>query len=285
MSNAADSIPSGKVNFCIAMSSYRSATSYRQYSILISDTWAIEMRKTGLFIGKLVAATALLWSPISLQAAEYIAAENSFVTTTETITTEWDEEPGFGVEGVGVSNSREGRTSSNAALASFGPFNVINGERAELSGVIETGSAAQFKQMLAAYPRINQIDMIDCPGTNDDAANFKIARMIRKAGIATYIPDGGSVRSGGVELFLAGVRRVAEPGAEFAVHSWQDEDGREADDVPANDPINLEYINYYREIGMNEANARAFYAMTNSVSHNEALYLTANDIARYVAIN
>jgi hypothetical protein len=237
------------------------------------------MRKTGVFIGKIIAAAALACAPIVLHAVEY----TGFETITETTITEWAEEPS--VDDGDVSNSPVGRAVSQRALASFGPFNVVDSERAELAGIIETGSASQFKQMLAAYPAINQIDMIDCPGTIDDAANFKIARMIRKAGIATYIPDGGSVRSGGVELFLAGVKRVAEPSAEFAVHSWQDEDGREADDVAANDPINLEYINYYREIGMNDQKARAFYAMTNSVPHNSALYLTPRDIAAYLTLD
>jgi hypothetical protein len=233
------------------------------------------MRKTGLLIGKIVMAAALLWAPLALRAAEYA----SFETITETTITEWDEAPNSGDSG--VSQSPAGRT----AIASFGPFNVVDDERAELVGIIETGSAAQFKRMLTAYPGISQIDMIDCPGTTDDAANFKIARMIRKAGISTYIPDGGSVRSGGVELFLAGVKRVAEPGAEFAVHSWQDQDGLEADDVPANDPINMEYINYYREIGMDEKKARAFYAMTNSVPHDSALYLSPRDIAAYLPLD
>ncbi len=233
------------------------------------------MRIIGMSVGKIMAAAVLLYSPLAVQAAEYISAETSI--------TEWDEEPGSGNDE--VSPFLTDRSASQLALASFGPFNVINSTRAELAGSIETSTPAQFKQMLSAYPGINQIDMIDCPGTNDDAANFKIARMIRKAGIATYIPDGGSVRSGGVELFLAGVRRVAEPSAEFAVHSWQDEDGREADDVAANDPINLEYINYYREIGMDDQKARAFYAMTNSVPHDSALYLTPRDIAAYLPLD
>ncbi len=180
-----------------------------------------------------------------------------------------------------VSSVRPGRT----AAARFGPFVIVGDERAELDGSIETGTLAQFREMMRLYPGLKQIDMIDCPGTGDDAANFAIARMIRKAGIATFVPNGGSVRSGGVELFLAGARRHAEPGAEFAVHSWRDEDGLEAGDVPADDPHNLEYINFYREMGMEPAKARAFYALTNSAPHDDALYLHARDIAAYVPLD
>lgn len=172
-----------------------------------------------------------------------------------------------------------------AALASFGPFHVVTQNRAELLGSIETGTLAQFKAMLRAYPALNQIDMVDCPGTDDDEANFAIAHMIRKAGIATNVPDGGSVRSGGVELFLAGAKRHAAPTAEFAVHSWRDEDGREPDDFADGDPVNQEYIAYYREIGMSDTKARAFYALTNSVPNDDALYLKRHDIAAYIPLD
>ncbi len=229
------------------------------------------MRTPLELLNKCAAIAALLCAPLTVYAAEY--------TIVETTLEEWADAPAADLIQIAE------RPAGRAALASFGPFNVVGNARAELVGTIETSTPAQFKQMLAAYPAITQIDMIDCPGTNDDAANFTIARMIRKAGIATYIPDGGSVRSGGVELFLAGVKRVAEPNAEFAVHSWQDEDGREADDIAANDPINLEYINYYREIGMDDQKARAFYAMTNSVSHDSALYLPPRDIAAYLPLD
>jgi hypothetical protein len=171
------------------------------------------------------------------------------------------------------------------ALASFGPFHVVGHDRVELAGIIDSGTDAQFRALLKAYPGIKQIDMIDCPGTEDDAANFAIARMVRRAGIATYVPDGGFVGSGGVELFLAGASRSAAPTAEFAVHSWRDSDGLEANDYAADNPLHREYLSFYREMGMEDAKARAFYAMTNSVPHDDALYLTPGDIARYASIN
>jgi hypothetical protein len=174
---------------------------------------------------------------------------------------------------------------SRAPIASFGPFHMVSPTRAELIGSIESETPAQFRTLLRAFPKLSQIDMIDCPGTGDDEANFALARMVRKAGIATYIPDGGSVRSGGVELFLSGAKRSAAPSAEFAVHSWMDEDGLEADDFAADDPVNLEYIAFYREMGLSDANARAFYALTNSAPHDDALYLRTGDIARFVALN
>jgi hypothetical protein len=176
-------------------------------------------------------------------------------------------------------------SSKYFAAAHFGPFIMVAANRAELNGTIETNTPVQFRAMLRSFPALKQIDMIDCPGTDDDEANFIIARLIRKAGITTNVPDGGSVRSGGVELFLAGARRHAAPTAEFAVHSWRDEDGLEAEDYAANNPANQEYINFYREIGMDAAKAKAFYALTNSVSNDEALYLKPRDIAAYIPLD
>src|SRR3546814_10235953 len=65
--------------------------------------------------------------------------------------------------------------------------------------------------------------MIDCPGSLDEEANLALARAIRRAGMETVVPAGGSVRSGAVELWLAGTVRRAAPDAEFGVHSWADE--------------------------------------------------------------
>lgn len=110
-----------------------------------------------------------------------------------------------------------------SAVAQFGPFSVMSSNVAELNGVIDQSTPDQVHRMLVAYPGISLIRMIDCPGTENDDANLEVARMIRRAGISTLVPRGGSVRSGGVELFLAGVRRTAEPGAEFGVHSWEDD--------------------------------------------------------------
>lgn len=176
-------------------------------------------------------------------------------------------------------------TASARSVSKFGPFRVIAPNKVELNGSIESDTPAQFKAMLQAFPSIREIVMVDCPGTGDDEANLVLARMVRKAGISTFVPNGGSVRSGGVELFLAGATRSAAPDAEFAVHSWLDEDGMEPDDFAESDPINLEYVDYYREMGMSADKAKAFYALTNSVPHDDALYLKPRDIAAYIPLD
>lgn len=169
-------------------------------------------------------------------------------------------------------------------IASFGPFTVLDGTRAALVAETDSYSPADFQKMLRAYPGIRVLEMADCPGTVDDYANLRLGRMIRARGMATHVPDHGSVRSGAVELFLAGATRSAAPDAAFVVHSWIDENGREPDDFSANASVNKAYVNYYREMGLTGTNAAAFYALTNSVPNDDVLMLGTADLAKYGAL-
>jgi hypothetical protein len=171
------------------------------------------------------------------------------------------------------------------AKARFGPFAVIDAQTVRMAGDVTAATPRQFAAMLAAFPGLKRLEMIDCPGSLDEEANLILARAIRRAGMETVVPAGGSVRSGAVELWLAGTHRRAAPDAEFGVHSWIDENGYEARDYPASDPVHAEYLGYYREMGMDDAKARAFYALTNSTSFDDVRYLTRADMARFVTLD
>ncbi len=171
-----------------------------------------------------------------------------------------------------------------SGVAAYGPFRVVDQTRAALVDVTDSRSPAAFAEMLRDFPQIALLEMVDCPGTEDDRANLRLGRMIRDRGIATYVPAGGSVRSGGIELFLAGARRFADRRAEFAVHAWMDENGIEAGGYAASDPENRKYIDYYRQMGMSEIEAEAFYAMTNSVPHAQARWLNLSQMALWVRL-
>ena len=221
---------------------------------------------------------------LSLLALSAVPAAAQVVTVTETV-----EITEYVSDDTAVGGSERFVMAAPAELprgiASFGPFRVLDPGRAALVAATDEASPAQFQAMLRAYPGIALIEMIECPGTEDDRANLKLGRMIHARGISTHVPAGGSVRSGGVELFLAGKHRIADPGAEFAVHSWADEDGREAKDYAETAPENRAYIGYYEEMGMAEPQARAFYAMTNSVPNARAKWLTAADMGLWVRLD
>lgn len=166
--------------------------------------------------------------------------------------------------------------SDTQGLAAYGPFRVLDDRRAALVDVTDDASVPAFEAMMRAYPGIATLELIECPGTDDDAANLRLGRLIRHRGLATHVPAGGSVRSGAVELFIAGSRRSIDDGAEFAVHAWRDTDGREPGDYGIESPYNRAYVDYYREMGVPAA--QAFYDMTNAVPNSDARWLTAQDM-------
>ncbi|MGN3974285.1 alpha/beta hydrolase [Tsuneonella sp. SYSU-LHT278] len=178
------------------------------------------------------------------------------------------------------------RTIAHAApapspgAAAYGPFRVLDDGRAALVDATDGASVSAFQAMLRDHPGISVIEMVECPGTDDDSANLRLGRLIRARGIATHVPRGGSVRSGGVELFLAGSRRSIDDGAEFAVHAWRDTDGREPGDYATDSPYNRAYVDYYREMGV--ADPQGFYDMTNAVPNSQARWLTAQDMRSWL---
>ncbi len=169
-------------------------------------------------------------------------------------------------------------------IARFGPFRVLDAGHAALVDVTDARSPDAFAAMLAAYPAIAELDMIECPGTMDDVANLRLGRMIHARALVTHVPDGGSVRSGAVELFLAGTRRSAAPRAEFAVHSWLDDDGKQPSDYARDAPVNRTYLDYYRDMGMTAIEAQAFYDMTNAVANDDARWLNAAQMGQWVRL-
>lgn len=219
-----------------------------------------------------------------LALAACVAAQSHARPVEAIVVEEWVE-----VEGAGRLVPSALRAPSHTAavplpstLAEYGPFRVLDERRAALVDATDAASPGWFAAMLREYPALATLEMIECPGTADDRANMRVGRMIRAAGLETHVPRGGSVRSGAVELFLAGKARRIDEGAEFAVHSWKDEYGREADDFAAESPENRAYLDYYVEMGMERANAGAFYDLTNSAANGEALWLTGQEMRRWL---
>lgn len=169
-----------------------------------------------------------------------------------------------------------------AGIARYGPFRVIDGRSAALVAATDEYTPAQFAAMMRDYPQIARLELVECPGTYEDRANLRLGRMIRAAGLVTHVPRGGSVRSGAVELFLAGAERLVDEGAEFAVHSWVDEDGLQANDYAENAPESRKYLVYYQEMGMDAATARKFYAMTNSVPFGSARWFGSAEMRHWL---
>ena len=182
----------------------------------------------------------------------------------------------------GAARLSGGDAFAPGAIAAYGPFRVLDGKRAAIVAATDTGSPAHFAAMLRNHPQLEVLEMVEAPGTFDDRANLQVGRMIRAAGLTTSVPANGQVRSGAVELFLAGASRQIAPGARFAVHSWMDDAGNEAWQYPDDAPEHRKYLAYYQDMGFDAEAARAFYALTNMVPHAEALWLDAAEMRRWI---
>ncbi|UAB78204.1 alpha/beta hydrolase [Erythrobacter sp. SCSIO 43205] len=169
------------------------------------------------------------------------------------------------------------------ALAQYGPFQVTSENVAIMVGPTNWQSPRDFDAMMRDFPGIQTLEMIEAPGTSNDIANLEVGRKIRARGISTHVPSDGSVRSGAVELFLAGATRTIDDGATFAVHAWLDNHGREASDFAPGHPAHRLYLDYYVAMGFTQEQAQRFYAMTNSVPHADALWLTSDEMRGWVA--
>lgn len=196
----------------------------------------------------------------------------------ETVIEEWVEVEGDGYRFMSPLLEQAEATS----IAQFGPFIVQDAKTAALVNITDSRSPDDFAAMMAAFPAIEMLQFIEAPGTFADRANLELGRMIRSAGLATHVPEGGSVRSGAVELFFGGVRQDMADGAEFAVHAWLDESGRSASDYGPGSVEHAKYLTYYRDMGMSAQNAAAFYAMTNSASFEDALWLDGQQMRQWI---
>jgi hypothetical protein len=219
--------------------------------------------------------------------APALAANAAPFETIETTTIEEtfeDGDDGHSASPELLSYSLDDETSA-APGKRYGPFRVIDDRTIELNGVIDDQSPTQFRRLRAAYPHIQKMVMVECPGSEDDDANLALARMVRAANIQTHVPSHGSIRSGGVELYLAGVKRSYDKGAQFGVHSWKDDTGREARDYAPTHTVHAAYLNYYKEVGFDPEKAKAFYSFTNKTGFDGIHYMTPVELAQFGIAN
>lgn len=153
----------------------------------------------------------------------------------------------------------------------------VRGDLLFVKGVVDRRSHRETSAVLDASPGVRTAVLTMAPGSVDDETNFALGRMLRAAGITTYLPARGLVASGGTDLFLAGVRRIVERGARVGVHSWASE-SVDGNDIPRDDANHRIYLEYYRDIGI----AEAFYWFTLEAAPPEDVHwMTEAEMARY----
>jgi hypothetical protein len=158
----------------------------------------------------------------------------------------------------------------------------IDGSSARMYGVIDQTTPDRVLELVTDHPEVTTIVMIDVPGSDDDPANLRAARLVREHGLRTLIPSDAVVASGGVDFFVAGQERQVGPCAKLGVHSW-DEDGENGElvlgnEVPRDHQSHRMFLDYYEEMGI----PAEFYWFTLEAAPPQRIHwMSDEEILRY----
>lgn len=163
----------------------------------------------------------------------------------------------------------------------FGIFKVLNDSTIEMSGVIGTTTLDDFNTLIGNYPNIKMINMNEVPGSEDDETNLLVSKRVFDLNIATHLMDNGEIASGGVDFFIAGVKRTIGTNTKIGVHSWSD-GSQDATAFPVGHANHLPYINYYVSVGFTQQQAEDFYYFTINAAPAAGIHwMTAAEIQQY----
>ena len=146
-----------------------------------------------------------------------------------------------------------------------------------MNGPINSRTYAQFIEAIEGHPEVDTLVQLDVPGSIDDTAMIRLGYEVRRRGLNTHLDKNSEIYSGGVDLFLAGVKRTMEKGAVLGVHSWDDGE-REGADYPRDAPEH-EANRAYTEAMLGDD---AFYWFTLEAAPADDIHeMSAAEIQRY----
>lgn len=159
----------------------------------------------------------------------------------------------------------------------------VDGQTARVWGTMTEAVPCKIRALRDAHPDLRILVLGNINGTIDEDATMDAALMINRWGLDTHVADGAKIASGGVTLFLGGVRRSIGEGAELGVHSWAyTDDGVEGRSLPAEHPEHQVYLDFYDRIGMQQE----FYWFTLAVAGAEEIHvMTRDEIERFRMAN
>ncbi len=170
----------------------------------------------------------------------------------------------------------------NPTKRQFGIFKVLEDNKTvEMDGDIRTKTLKDFNELQETYPKIKTINIKNCGGSLDDTANLKMSLKVHQSGINMHLMDNAKIASGGVDFFLAGVKRTRGKNTKIGVHAWGG-DGDSATDYPKGHANHLPYIKYYVSIGFTQKQAEDFYYFTiYAAPANGIHWMTEAEIKKY----
>jgi hypothetical protein len=169
------------------------------------------------------------------------------------------------------------------SLRSHGIFALQEGDSVLLmDGVINQNSLKNFNTLYKKFPSITKVEIKECEGSMDDETNLQLSKRVNDLNIDTHLQDNGLIASGGVDFFLAGIKRTKGINVTVGVHSWSDGGSIQATDFPVGHSNHLPYINYYVSIGFTQQLAEDFYYFTiNAAIASDIHNMTEAELQTY----
>lgn len=151
------------------------------------------------------------------------------------------------------------------------------GDSAVVVGGTDSYSRAVVSNFVRDNPNVKRLILQAMPGTKDVVTNTRIARDIRRAGLATHVPADGRIASGAVDWFIAGATRTIECGAMIGVHSWGSPTGGRGDKTFF-DPQYAYQRDFHRDMGI----SADFYEFTREAAGPDDIHwLSVAEMLRY----
>lgn len=154
----------------------------------------------------------------------------------------------------------------------------VDGDLLYMAHEINSRTLDQFHRVMEASPEIETLVLTVVPGSVDDEINLQLGLEVHRRGLATHVPSGGLIASGGVDLFLAGVERTIEKGAFVGVHSWAAGGGRTGADLPRDHKSHRLYLDYYQAI---DIPADFYWFTLESAPAGDMHWVSAEELERH----
>ncbi len=126
------------------------------------------------------------------------------------------------------------------------------GDTLYVASELNSKTFKQMKRTIEANPQVKTLVFTAMPGSMDDEVTFAMGRWLRAQGLNTHLTAKSVIASGAVDLYLSGVERTMERGAQIGVHSWSD-GSKEAADYPKDSEEHALNRDYIVDLGVDEA--------------------------------
>lgn len=156
---------------------------------------------------------------------------------------------------------------------------IIDGKQAWMYGVIGDSAFQAYEQLRRSHPDVEEIVLVDVPGSANDEENTRTGRALHSDRLNTRLLANSEIASGGVDFFLAGIRRSVETGARIGVHSWSDSSGTVPANLPRDHPAHRIYLDYYNAIGYQQGEEFYFFTL-QAAPADQIHWMTPAEISR-----